>query len=87
MIEYYSEIKRLTILTRKTTPVGVAGGKGDLPFKKVAKLSILTRESGASIGVSSKHGSEPAPRTDRFYGEIKRLAKEVEGSRKKEGLS
>jgi len=78
VIEYYSEIKRLTILTRKTTPVGVAGGKGDLPFKKVAKLSILTREGEASAKrhVLGVEGTVQAPKTDRFYGEIKQLAKE-----------
>ena len=48
--------------------------KGKLPFDKVRKLTILTREKS----VDGRSQSIESPKTDRYYSEIKRLAQEIE---------
>jgi len=53
--------------------------RGEIPFSKVRSLTILTREKiPASDRMLGDYGTEPAPRTDRFYSEIKRLTEEIE---------
>lgn len=49
--------------------------KGDLPFTKVRKLTILTREKPTTT-VAGKF--EESRKTDRFYSEIKQLAEEIQ---------
>ena len=53
---------------------------GQIPFSKVRKLTLLTRMSDPTTVVSDNGGflgSEPAPRTTRFYSDIKALAEEI----------
>ena len=52
---------------------------GEIPFSKVRKLTLLTKEApdGRRM-LGGKEGSEPASRTTRFYSEIKALAEEIE---------
>ena len=49
--------------------------RGEIPFSKVRALTLLVRET-TPIGVVGGKG-ETAPKTDRFYSEIKRLADEI----------
>ena len=51
---------------------------GKLPFSKARTLTILTRETPDSDRSLGNKGTISVQRTDRFYGEIKRLAKEIE---------
>jgi len=52
---------------------------GEIPFSKVRKLALLTREPTATVvGSRGSNGRiESAPRTTRFYSEIKALAEEI----------
>jgi len=68
--------------------------RGELPFSKVRALSILVREKVAHADrrVHGVEGSEAAPRTDRFYSQIRKLSEEIEkgalgGLRTEKGVS
>jgi ParB family chromosome partitioning protein len=52
--------------------------RGEIPFSKAKSLTILTREAYSDRNTPGQEITEPAPRTDRFYYEIKRLTEEIE---------
>jgi len=51
---------------------------GEIPYSKVRHLTILTRETPDYDRSLGSEGTTPVQRTDRFYHEIKKLAKEIE---------